>query len=136
MSHDQAQAKLGPIAKRRGVKEWAEERSGLTARIAKVEERQEALRQADAAYKDWNTTRAASKKEATTLAEGLEAGLSNHERVRLIVDEFGISTQAVAVLVSYGDIEAARKQALEQAKAREQAQPEQRREGRGGPSLF
>ena len=129
MSHDQAQAKLGPIAKRRGVKERAEERSGLADQIAKVEERQEALRQVDAAYKDWKATRAASWKEATTFAEGLDAGLSTGERTRRVVDEFGISTQAAEAYVSYGQIEAPRKQ------AREQAQPEQRREGRGGPSL-
>ena len=135
MSHDQAQAKLGPIAKRRGVKERAEERSGLTDQIAKVEERQEALRQVDAAYKDRKATRAARWKEATTFAAGLDAGLSTGERTRPVVDEFGISTQAAEAYVSYGQFEAARKQALEQAKAREQAQPEQRREGRGGPSL-
>ena len=100
-------------------------RSGLTDQTAKVEERQEALRQVDAAYKDWKATRAASWKEATTFAVGLDAGLSTGERTRLVVDEFGISTQAAEAYVSYGQIEAARKQ----------ARPEQRREGRGGPSL-
>ena len=117
VSHDKAQAKLGPIAKRRGVKERAEERSGLTDQITKVKERQETLRQVDAAYQDWKATRAARWKEATTLAEGLEAGLSNHERCRLIAAELGISTQAAYAVVRYGQIEDAREGAGPGARA-------------------
>ena len=52
VSHDKAQANIGPIAKRRRME-------------VRAEERQEVLSQVDAAYKHWNTTRAASSKEAT-----------------------------------------------------------------------